>query len=418
MAETGTDAATGQGAGPHGSEKWRARRAREVERAGYRAGPDFLYLAGDVLVGAREESALADDLRQLGGRPDGKANRELTDKGFGIRRWQVPAETDVPAVLRGIRGKYADQGAHRRPALAVNHLVSGEPFYHGGPGSFPRVTGRLPDGPRSAPPGDRSQLAVLDTGIPAQLAKWHPRLAERLRADSDDIDALDLDGDGLLDFEAGHGTFICGLVQRVAPNLAIDPEQVLDSFGFGTDLGVALALSEVTAPVVNLSLGGYTEGDRPPPLTAAALRALRPDVVVVAAAGNHGSDRPFWPAAFKRVISVAAVDTTVTPAVPAGFSNFGWWVDVCAPGVDLHAAYVQGRRQDDDTDGPADFEGWASWSGTSFAAPLVAAAIAAGVAGGGAGPVVAAELTAALASLPGHPEYGRYFDPGVDLTSV
>ena len=120
---------------------------------------------------------------------------------------------------------------------------------------------------------------------------------------------------------------------------------MLDPRGWGDDVSVALGMAQQRSPVVNCSFGGYTEDDRAPIALQEALRSLGRDVVVVAAAGNNDSDRPFWPAAFKRVIAVAALDTTSHRVVPPAFSNYGWWVDVCAPGVDLHSAYVNGVWQ-------------------------------------------------------------------------
>jgi subtilisin family serine protease len=63
---------------------------------------------------------------------------------------------------------------------------------------------------------------------------------------------------------------------------------------------------------------------------------------------------------------------------PAPFSNFGWWVDACAIGERVESAFIE-------FDGPLPptgdydrdrFRGYATWSGTSFAAPKVAGAIA------------------------------------------
>jgi Subtilase family len=75
------------------------------------------------------------------------------------------------------------------------------------------------------------------------------------------------------------------------------------------------------------------------------------------------------------VIGVAALG----PTGPAEWSNYGPWVDACAPGTDLVSSFFA-RFDGDvppingiDTD---DFEQWATWSGTSFAAPVVVAALA------------------------------------------
>ena len=126
---------------------------------------------------------------------------------------------------------------------------------------------------------------------------------------------------------------------------------------------------------MSLSLGGYTEDDAAPPALVRALRRLKPGTVVVAAAGNNSSSRPFWPAALKNVIAVGALDTRHGRAEPAAFSNFGWWVDVSAPGAGLIGPYVTGEWQLSPGLASETFDGWACWSGTSFAAPLVAAEI-------------------------------------------
>jgi subtilisin family serine protease len=94
--------------------------------------------------------------------------------------------------------------------------------------------------------------------------------------------------------------------------------------------------------------------------------------VGVAAAGNMQSNRPYFPAALPGVIGVGGLDR----GGPAWFTNFGSWVDACAPAVDVVSTFfndvtevVKGRP-------PRHFQEWARWSGTSFAAPKVAGAIA------------------------------------------
>ena len=120
---------------------------------------------------------------------------------------------------------------------------------------------------------------------------------------------------------------------------------------------------------------------------------------MVAAAGNDGQhDRPFWPAAFagtsvpwrRQVVAVAAHDGRRI----SDWSNTGTWITLAAPGADVISTFVNHEVFDD---------GWATWSGTSFAAPYVVAAIADALPGAGSARL-AAEAVIAGATR----RYGRY----------
>jgi subtilisin family serine protease len=120
-------------------------------------------------------------------------------------------------------------------------------------------------------------------------------------------------------------------------------------------------------------------GDVAPPGLDRALRLLRQyDAVVVAAAGNNSCSQPFFPAADERVLAVAAIDAD---GHRARFSNFGPWVDACAIGVDVKSTFVRGKwdkqhMHNPNNPAPNFTHPYAKWSGTSFAAPRVAGAIA------------------------------------------
>jgi subtilisin family serine protease len=156
-----------------------------------------------------------------------------------------------------------------------------------------------------------------------------------------------------------------------------DPESATFRNGFTDDAAAAAdaaRLGRVGVQVLNMSLGGYTEDGDPPPATSAVVRALAAKgVAVVAAAGNAATDVPFWPAAEDVVIGVAAVDRD---GVRATFSNHGDWVDACSLGVGVRSTYVRGTLKLADGTQRV-FKRTARWSGTSFAAPRVAGAIAA-----------------------------------------
>ncbi len=256
----------------------------------------------------------------------------------------------------------------------------------------PGAGGRVPAHPRL-----RGAVAVHDESWDLDDVLVHTREGAVVIKCADE-DRWDENGDDRLDRQAGHGTFIAGLVRRLAPTAAIHVDGCLTSFGDGDDESVTRSLDQLVDRlrgtvdldrlVVNLSFGGYSERDQPPPLLAAAIAELvSRGVVFVAAAGNDNTARPLWPAALPGVIAAGALDGTRK----AAFSNYGGWVDACAPAVDVVSTFFGGPG--DGSPDSTGFRGYASWSGTSFAAPQVAAAIVNEVSRTGAS---AAEAAAAI----------------------
>ncbi|MEB3221582.1 MAG: S8 family serine peptidase [Candidatus Sericytochromatia bacterium] len=208
--------------------------------------------------------------------------------------------------------------------------------------------------------GTGMKVAVIDTGVDAS----HPDLAGRvlpgLDLVNDDNDARD---------DHGHGTHVAGTIAAianngvgtagVAPGAQVLPIKVLNSQGQGNNADIAagiLAAADRGAHVINLSLGGTDDSET---LRRAIANVQARGVIVVAAAGNDGVSTPFFPAANEGVIGVAAVDSN---RARASFSNFGDYIDVAAPGVSIGSTKLG--------------SGTAKMSGTSMAAPHVAAACA------------------------------------------
>jgi hypothetical protein len=215
---------------------------------------------------------------------------------------------------------------------------------------------------------------------------------------------------GELDDATGHGTFIAGIVRQVAPDAEVLAVRVMHSDGLVCegDLLCALRLlikrvayaetghPEAMVDVVSLSFGYFAESSSDIAETYALWKAIKAllglGVVVVAAAGNFSTSRPFYPAAFSRlptpagsvpVISVGALNPNGTKAI---FSDGGHWVTAWARGAAVISTFpidVNGSRTPElearggDALDPDDYTGgWASWSGTSFSAPLLAAYVA------------------------------------------
>jgi subtilisin family serine protease len=211
-------------------------------------------------------------------------------------------------------------------------------------------------------------VAVLDTGI----AKETPF---PVVADPGDVEPVVEQPVGHLGPAVGHGTFVAGIVSRTAPGATLVVRRVLGGpDGVADELEVAAKLLDLpAADVVNMSFGGFAVDDQTMLAFERAVNTLPRTTLVVAAAGNHGVVRPFFPAAFKRVLAVGSVERRGSRWRRAPYSNFGPWVDAASPGTDVHSTFVRFA-------GAETFEGGALWSGTSFAAPHVSGAAVAAAA--------------------------------------
>lgn len=327
----------------------------------------------EMLVPASHASAVEEAARRWTDRRDNLAP-------LGLARFTMRGDTDVPHL---IATQFSPEG---QDALAAPiHMFRGEPNYQGGPGDAPSPVVDPPPAPGKSSSSHAVTIAILDTGINS-AHPWFPRGAWEA-VDPDVDDRLDTDNDYELDAQAGHGTFIAGVVRQHAPGAHLSISRVLGSDGVCDEVDLLQAINALRGRgsggksrigVLNLSLGAYTWNDRPPALLSQAIDHLGADTVVVAAAGNNASDRLFWPAAFESVVGVGAL--AADGSGRTSFSNHGDWVDAWAPGDRVASSFVS-------FDGPADetpkadidadcFTGFATWSGTSFAAPRIAAELA------------------------------------------
>jgi hypothetical protein len=224
-------------------------------------------------------------------------------------------------------------------------------------------------------------IYMADTGLLADAAS-HSWLAGVV-GDPDPLPSLAPDGTQPIPPYTGHGTFVAGVTRCMAPAADVI---VTNAFAIaGSTLESDLVPRLVAAlglgvDIFHLTIAARSRADLPLIAFEAWLKLLRQykGVVCVVAAGNSGSRRPTWPAAFSEVVSVGALAGDWRSR--ASFSNFGGWVDVYAPGRNLVNAYATGTytchvepyRGQDRT-----FYGMAEWSGTSFSTPVVTGLIAA-----------------------------------------
>lgn len=210
--------------------------------------------------------------------------------------------------------------------------------------------------------GQRFTIAILDTGIDSR----HPDLKSKIGTQ------VNFSNSPTSQDRNGHGTHVAGIAAAATNNrrgvagisfnsVRIMNVKVLGDNGSGLDSWVAngivfAANKKVTA--VNMSLGGPGASSL---LSRAVTYAAKKGVVLVASAGNSGNSRVQFPAGFTSVIAVSATGTNNRKA---SFSNFGSWVDVAAPGVNILSTMPTYPNRL----GPRNY---GFLSGTSMSAPFV-----------------------------------------------
>ena len=216
-------------------------------------------------------------------------------------------------------------------------------------------------------------VAVVDGGVDVT----HPALAGHLWSNQAEVskNGVDDDKDGIVDDvtganfltatgdvhdDTGHGTHVSGIIAKLDPNVKImalkaGDEHFIDLGAAARAIYYAVAHS---ARIINLSWAFVSDDAS---LKLAIAYAGAHNVLVVAAAGNFGTDndlRPTYPASYLSN-TLVAVAATCDGQTLASFSNFGKLsVDVAAPGCDITSALPGGT--------------YGALSGTSMAAPAVA----------------------------------------------
>jgi hypothetical protein len=263
-----------------------------------------------------------------------------------------------------LRGSYVIDGGGggQGPRPKPDYVIDG-----GGLGSPVGTKGGRRVALRGRSPSARARVGLVDTAV------WlHPWLSGAVVADPDDI-VMSAERPPDAPGPSPHATFVAGLILRQSPAAVVELRAALDDTATSDTWTVAQKIAELaesSVELVNLSLGCLTEDAKPPLVLSAAMDALGPRTVVVAAAGNHATPEstqtaaPSYPAALDNVVAVGAWD--VDGGGPADFTPGAPWVDVMAPGVDVASTLRTSSSS----------ALFGTWSGTSFAAAAVSGAIA------------------------------------------
>lgn len=317
--------------------------------------------------------------------------------------------SDLDVLLYALRERISANYGGWIPEVGKNRTISpvrGFPYVSGCTADDPRLLGFadpqfIGDGqgwpPRPTEPGHGVQVGLLDTRM-----YRNPWLDGGYLATAADLLEIPSSGEDLPARE-GHATFIAGLILRQAPGARLIVHSVMGPEAVGKTWDVAKAMVQVAGKgvdILNLSFGCYTDDGQPPLVLAKAVQRVGRDVLLVAAAGNHGdieelraagnpeaaapwmasitNKTPVWPAAFPEVTAVGATDAG---GYPAPFSPQVPWVDVTARGIDVKSTYLDGpvvlSYPAKGSDPTPKFDGFACWDGTSFAAGTVSGAVAA-----------------------------------------
>lgn len=199
-------------------------------------------------------------------------------------------------------------------------------------------------------------IAILDTGVASS-----PAFFSKITS----INLVPLPAD--LSTQNGHGTAVASMIigrnpltPGVAPGSDILSIRIADDRGQSDSFLLAqgiVAAVDAGAKLINISMG--SSGDSV--LVRNAIEYARAaGALIVAAAGNNGTDQVAFPGANAGVIAVGAVDALGNHL---DFSNTGSQVAISAPGYGVNAAWTGDQA--------------ASVSGTSFSAPIVVGGIAA-----------------------------------------
>ncbi len=341
------------------------------------------------------------DLIVPAGRVTGIRADDLPAMRLGWTRVTVPASAGLESAIALAESTYGP-GAYPERRYQLLHPAD-EPFFDdqwymhntgqegGVPGADVNALGAW-----SVTRGNGVVVAVVDTGIQS----GHPEFTGRMWVNpGETLDGTDSDGNGLVDdlygwdfwdwdndpvpststWPAPHGTAVAGLIAAAVNDLGITglaPQARLMNLRACGDECPSWAIAaaivyavDMGADVITMSLGASAPDNGPgwdPVLYDAYTYARDAGVVIATAAGNTPPDAlpdghtTIIPGSYPHSNNLGVAATTPSDTL-ASFSFYGPDTHIAAPGTLMWTTHP---------------DGWIRVDGTSFAAPLVAAAAA------------------------------------------
>ncbi|MEO6882971.1 MAG: S8/S53 family peptidase [Bacteroidia bacterium] len=329
-------------------------------------------------------------------------NQMLSQIGVSAVVKQFPNELPPERAVNKLGQKYADLSLTYRITYTsnlpiediINHLYAVGIFEYVQPHYIPKLCDIIPNDPDyssqyalpqiKAPQGwgieegdTNVVIGIVDTGV--ELT--HSDLKSNIKINyADPIDGIDNDGDGYIDNHYGwdvaennnnptwqsnpHGVHVSGIADAATDNsngiagvgfkCKFLPVKISDASGtlIAAYEGIQYAAAHGCA-IINCSWGGVAGG--PYGQSIVDYATINKNALVVAAAGNDGLNEEFYPASYQYVMDVASVGNT---DAKSSFSNYGYQINVCAPGENIYSTWPGNSYSYD--------------SGTSMASPCAA----------------------------------------------
>lgn len=293
----------------------------------------FASFSGDpsrVVIGVNRTRPRAyDDLTNLVAKTGGKSVSDVSVEGQAIAM-----VADVPSGNLSFlwdEAQAAGLARYMEPNMVFTiQFVPNDPYY-GNQWALPKIQA---DWAWNKTAGNSSIIvAVIDTGIDYN----HPDLKNNYVALG--YNWVNNNGDPLDD--NGHGTHVSGIIAAELNNaigvagiaqVSIMAEKAFNSTGVGLETDLANAIIHAVLMGARILSNSWGSDSDSLLIHDAVQYAYANGVLVLAAAGNSNVNSKFYPAAYDEVVAVAATDQLDNEAT---FSNWGSWIAVSAPGVQV-----------------------------------------------------------------------------------